>query len=137
MADIAGRPRGALGVGLGGESRERILDYQVAGAADRPAILAIPLAKSAAFGLAAALGDFVARRPPMSPPSQPLPPVPEDTARIARAAFRRGNPYVLLRDKLGAVFADADFADLYPEPGRRLARRGGPHLSRSCSSARA
>ena len=49
---------------------------------------------------------------------QPLPPVPEDTARIARAAFRRGNPYVLLRDRLGAVFADADFADLYPALGQ-------------------
>ncbi len=43
----------------------------------------------------------------MSLPSQPLPSVPDDTARIARAAFRRGNPYVLLRDKLGAVFANA------------------------------
>ncbi len=49
---------------------------------------------------------------------QPLPPVPDDTARIARAAFRRGNLYVLLRDKLGAVFADADFADLYPKRGQ-------------------
>jgi len=29
-------------------------------------------------------------------PQPPLPPVPDDTARIARAAFRRGNPYVLL-----------------------------------------
>ena len=54
----------------------------------------------------------------MSLPSQPLPSVPDDTARIARAAFRRGNPYVLLRDKLGAVFADADFADLYPKLGQ-------------------
>ena len=54
----------------------------------------------------------------MSLSSQPLPPVPEDTARIARAAFRRGNPYVLLCDQLGAVFADADFADLYPKLGQ-------------------
>ena len=54
----------------------------------------------------------------MSLPSQPLPSVPDDTARIARAAFRRGNPYVLLRDKLGAVFANADFADLYPKLGQ-------------------
>ena len=54
----------------------------------------------------------------MSLPSQPLPLVPDDTARIARAAFRRGNPYVLLRDKLGGVFADADFADLYPKLGQ-------------------
>jgi hypothetical protein len=45
-------------------------------------------------------------------PQQPILPVPEDTARVTRAAFRRGNPYVLLRDRLGAVFADADFADL-------------------------
>ena len=51
-------------------------------------------------------------------PSQPPPSVPDDTARIACAAFRRGNPYVLLQDKLGAVFADADFADLYPKLGQ-------------------
>ncbi len=51
-------------------------------------------------------------------PQPPLPPVPDDTARVARAAFRRGNPYVLLRDRLGAVFADTDFADLYPALGQ-------------------
>jgi transposase len=44
--------------------------------------------------------------------------VPDDTARIARAAFRRGNPYVLLRDQFGAVFDDAGFADLYPALGQ-------------------
>jgi transposase len=49
---------------------------------------------------------------------QPLPPVPDDTARIAQAAFRRGNPYGLVRDRLGAVFADTDFADLYPTLGQ-------------------
>ena len=54
----------------------------------------------------------------MSLLSQPLPPVPDDTARIARAAFRRGNPYVLPRDRLGTVFADADFADPYPKLGQ-------------------
>ena len=51
-------------------------------------------------------------------PQPPLPPVPGDTARVARAAFRRGNPYVLLRDRRGVVFADADFADLYPVFGQ-------------------
>src|SRR3954471_3318831 len=51
-------------------------------------------------------------------PQPSLPPVPDDTARVARAAFRRGNPYLLLRDRLGAVFADADFADLYPALGQ-------------------
>ena len=49
---------------------------------------------------------------------QPVPPVPDDTARIARAAFPRGNPYLLLRDRLGPVFDDAGFADLYPRRGQ-------------------
>ena len=53
-------------------------------------------------------------------PQQPLPPVPDDTARVARAAFPRGNPYVLLRERLGAIFADADFIDLYPRLGRTM-----------------
>jgi hypothetical protein len=40
-------------------------------------------------------------------------PVPEETARVARAVFRKGNPLLSLRDELGAIFADADFADLF------------------------
>jgi transposase len=48
-------------------------------------------------------------------------PVPELTARVAHAAFPKGNPYLRLRDELGAVFRDGDFADLYP-------RRGQPAL---------
>jgi transposase len=51
----------------------------------------------------------------------PVEPVPEGTARVARAAFRRGNPLLKLRDELGAIFADAGFADLFP-------RRGQPGL---------
>ena len=35
-------------------------------------------------------------------PQSVLPPVPEGTSRIA-AAFRRGNPYLLLRDRLGPI----------------------------------
>jgi transposase len=45
-------------------------------------------------------------------------PVPEGTARVAKAAFRKGNPLLSLRDELGAVFADADFADLFPGLGQ-------------------
>src|ERR671928_816182 len=52
------------------------------------------------------------------PPHPPIPPVPKHTARIARAAFPKSNPYLTLRDKLGTVFADRDFADLYPEQGQ-------------------
>ena len=51
----------------------------------------------------------------------PIQPVPEATARVAKAAFRKGNPLPSLRDELGAIFADADFADLFP-------RRGQPGL---------
>ncbi|ACL58164.1 hypothetical protein Mnod_3240 [Methylobacterium nodulans ORS 2060] len=48
----------------------------------------------------------------------PLPPVPKDTARVAQTAFPRGNPYLLLRARLGIIFANAGFADLYPKRGR-------------------
>ena len=54
----------------------------------------------------------------MSLKPDPIEPVPEATARIARAAFRRGNPLLKLRDELGPIFADADFADLFPKRGR-------------------
>jgi transposase len=53
---------------------------------------------------------------------RPVPPVPEQTARVAHAAFPKGNPYLQLRDELGTVFGDDDFLDLYP-------RRGQPALS--------
>ena len=48
----------------------------------------------AAPGMAAALMGSSPRSSPVSlRPQQPLPPVPDDTARVARAAFPRGNPY--------------------------------------------
>ena len=50
----------------------------------------------------------------MSLRPSPIGPVPGETARVARAAFRKGNPLLKLRDELGAMFADADFADLFP-----------------------
>jgi transposase len=54
----------------------------------------------------------------MSLKATPIEPVPEGTARVARAAFRKGNPLLSLRDGLGAVFADTDFADLFPRLGQ-------------------
>jgi transposase len=51
-------------------------------------------------------------------PQPSLPPVPEDTVRVAHAAFRRGNPCLLPRERLGGIFSDADFADLYPRRGQ-------------------
>jgi transposase len=54
----------------------------------------------------------------MSLHPQPLEPVPEDTARVARAAFPKGNPYLTLRDQLGTIFQDEDFAALFPACGQ-------------------
>jgi transposase len=45
-------------------------------------------------------------------------PVPEETARVARAAFPKGNPYLILRDALGTLFQDDDFSDLYAHEGQ-------------------
>jgi len=44
--------------------------------------------------------------------------VPEETARVARAAFPKGNPYLLLRDTLGTIFQDDDFAACFPRDGQ-------------------
>ena len=43
-----------------------------------------------------------------------VPPVPEETARVARAAFPKDNLYLQLRDEIGVLLTDADFADLFP-----------------------
>jgi transposase len=45
-------------------------------------------------------------------------PVPEETARVARAAFPKGHPYLTFRDALGTVFQDEDFAALFPAGGQ-------------------
>ena len=63
----------------------------------------------------------------------PVQPVPEETVRVARAAFRKGNPLLKLRDELGAIFADAD---LFPRLGQPGLPPGGWPWSPSCSSAR-
>src|SRR5918992_1105098 len=54
----------------------------------------------------------------MSLQPTPIQPVPEETARVARAAFPKGNPYLTLRDQLGVIFPDDDFVDLSPDNGQ-------------------
>ena len=44
--------------------------------------------------------------------------VPVSTVAIARAAFPRGNSYMRLRDTLGPVFNDQQFAALFPSHGQ-------------------
>src|SRR5258708_22954783 len=45
-------------------------------------------------------------------------PVPAETARIARAAYPKGNVYMQMRDVLGSIYTDEDFADLFPKDGQ-------------------
>ncbi len=45
-------------------------------------------------------------------------PVPQQTTRVARAAFRKGSIAMRLRDELGAVYQDELFAPLFPARGQ-------------------
>ena len=47
-----------------------------------------------------------------------LPPNPEETVKVAKAAFSNGNIYLTLRDTLGPIFEDELFKDLYPTLGQ-------------------
>jgi transposase len=44
--------------------------------------------------------------------------IPEETARVARAAYPKGNLYMKMRDALGTIYQDASFAHLFPQNGR-------------------
>jgi transposase len=44
--------------------------------------------------------------------------IPEETVRVARTVFPKGCLAMRVRDTLGPVFADADFAGLFPGRGR-------------------
>jgi transposase len=48
----------------------------------------------------------------------PVPRVPDETARVARAAFPGGNLYMRMRDELDTIFEDAQFSSLFPCRGR-------------------
>jgi len=51
--------------------------------------------------------------------------VPELTARMVRAAFPKGTLAIRIREALGPVFADEDFAAAFPGQGRPAASPGG------------
>jgi transposase len=44
--------------------------------------------------------------------------IPEETARVARAAYPKGNLYMNMRDALGTIYQDESFAHLFPQNGR-------------------
>ena len=49
---------------------------------------------------------------------RPVGPVPEETVRVAKAAFPKGTVYMTMRDEFGTTFDDEDFARLFPRRGR-------------------
>ncbi len=44
--------------------------------------------------------------------------IPEQTARIARAAFPKGNPYMRMRDELGSIYNNQQFVSLFSHLGQ-------------------
>ena len=44
--------------------------------------------------------------------------IPEETARVAHAAYPKGHRYLTLRDALGTIYQDQSFAHLFPHNGR-------------------
>ncbi len=46
-----------------------------------------------------------------------VPDIPEETLRVAQAAFPQGNRYMQMRDEWEGIYSDEQFADLYPADG--------------------
>ena len=57
---------------------------------------------------------------PQEPPS-----VPEETIRVARAAFPKGSLCLCIADELGSIYTDDQFAALFPAVASTPKRRGG------------
>ena len=49
---------------------------------------------------------------------QPVAPVPERTAQIAKSAFPKGSLAIRMGDELGGVYQDEAFASLFPARGQ-------------------
>jgi transposase len=54
----------------------------------------------------------------MSVHQQPIRPVPEETARVAHLVFPKGNRYMTMRDEIGTLYTDNDFAKLFSTLGQ-------------------
>ncbi len=48
----------------------------------------------------------------------PVNEIPEETARIAQAAFPKRHQIMRFRDEFGTLYTDADFANLFPARGQ-------------------
>jgi len=54
----------------------------------------------------------------MSIKPRPTQEVPEETKRVAQAAFPKGNIYMWMRDELGELYADEQFVELFSIQGQ-------------------
>lgn len=54
----------------------------------------------------------------MSLKSQTIEPIPEETTRIAKSAFPKGNTMMKIRDELGILYEDEQFTHLFPLRGQ-------------------
>jgi transposase len=54
----------------------------------------------------------------MSLKCMPIPPIPDETVRVAHAAFPYGTLLMQIREGLGTLYSDEDFADLFPSHGQ-------------------
>src|SRR6266436_9114316 len=54
----------------------------------------------------------------MSLKPEPIGPVPEETARLAKAIFPEGSTFLKMRDELGTLFEDEMFVALFPKEGQ-------------------
>src|SRR5712691_4830975 len=54
----------------------------------------------------------------MSLKPEPIGPVPQETARVAKAAFPKGSTFINMRDEIGVLYQDELFADLFPQDGQ-------------------
>ena len=54
----------------------------------------------------------------MSLHNRPIFEVPEETARIAQAAFPKGNIYLRIREQIGVFFTDEQYLPLFSDRGQ-------------------
>jgi len=64
--------------------------------------------------------DLKNRSEKMTLHTQPDFTIPEETIRVARAAYPRGNALMKMRDALGTIYQDQSFASLFPHNGRSV-----------------
>lgn len=56
--------------------------------------------------------------------------LPEQTVQVAQAAFPKGNPYMRVRDHLGPIYTNPEFAHLFPKQGQPA--QAPAHLALVC-----